>query len=139
MPGEKPVSVWTNLTLPNPTYGYNALGTGAHQKPMGLTGSLGDISWTGILEGRVLAPADMIAAGDYPEGKFTQFGGQDGDITGALDEQDDYIANRHYGGANVVFCDAHVEYAKQTNWMRAATIARKRWNNDNQPHPETWH
>jgi len=39
----------------------------------------------------------------------------------------------------VVFCDAHVEFAKQTNWMKAATSIRLRWNNDHQPHPETWH
>ena len=63
---------------------------------------------------------------------------QDGDITGALDEQDDYLANRHNRGANVVFCDVYVEYGKQTNWMKAVASVRKRWNNDNQPHPETW-
>jgi len=85
-------------------------------------------------ENRVVAPADMIAIGDYPE-----LPNQDGDILGGLDEQDDYIANRHNGGGNVVFCDAHVEFGKQTNWMRAVASARLRWNNDHQPHPETWH
>jgi len=138
-PARKPSSVWTNLTAPNPTYGYNALGTGQHEKPLGLTGSLDNTSWTGLLEARVVAAADMIAVGDYPEGRFANVGGQDGDITGALDEQDDYIANRHNGGANVAFCEAHVEYGKQTNWMKPVAIVRKRWNNDNQPHPETWH
>jgi prepilin-type N-terminal cleavage/methylation domain-containing protein/prepilin-type processing-associated H-X9-DG protein len=138
-PARKPSSVWTNLTAPNPTYGYNALGSGQHEKPLGLTGNLGDMSWTGLLEARVLAAADMIAVGDYPEGRFANVSGQDGDITGALDEQDDYVANRHNGGANIVFCDAHVEYGKQTNWMKPVAIVRKRWNNDNQPHPETWH
>jgi prepilin-type processing-associated H-X9-DG protein/prepilin-type N-terminal cleavage/methylation domain-containing protein len=138
-PARKPSSVWTNLTAPNPTYGYNALGTGQHEKPLGLTASLDTLSWSGLLEARVLAAADMIAVGDYPEGRFANVGGQDGDITGALDEQDDYVANRHNGGANIVFCDAHVEYGKQTNWMKPVALVRKRWNNDNQPHPETWH
>jgi hypothetical protein len=32
-----------------------------------------------------------------------------------------------------------VEWGKQTNWMRAVNSARLRWNNDHQPHPETWH
>jgi prepilin-type N-terminal cleavage/methylation domain-containing protein/prepilin-type processing-associated H-X9-DG protein len=132
-PAKKPSSVWTNLTLANPTYGYNALGTGPHEMPLGLTGSLGNNSWTGLKESRVLVPCDMIAIGDDPE-----LPNQDGDITGALDEQDDVVGNRHNGGANIVFCDAHVEYARQTNWMKAATGIRKRWNNDNQPHPETW-
>ena len=39
----------------------------------------------------------------------------------------------------VVFCDAQVESGKQTNWMKAEASARKRWNYDNQPHPEAWH
>jgi prepilin-type N-terminal cleavage/methylation domain-containing protein/prepilin-type processing-associated H-X9-DG protein len=133
-PARKPSSVWTNLTLANPTYGYNALGTGPHERPLGLTGSLGNTAWTGLRETRVLVPCDMIAVGDYPE-----LAHQDGDMTGAFDEQDDFVATRHNGGANVVFCDAHIEYGKQTNWMKAVTTARKRWNNDNQPHPETWH
>jgi len=133
-PARKPSSVWTNLTLANPTFGYNALGTGPHEKPLGLTGSLGNTAWTGLRETRVLFPCDMIAVGDYPE-----LARQDGDMTGAFDEQDDFVATRHNGGANVVFCDAHVEYGKQTNWMKAVTTVRKRWNNDNQPHPETWH
>ena len=134
-PARKASSVWTNLTEANPTYGYNALGTGPHEKPLGLTNSLpnGGVSWRGLAEQRVQVPCDMIAIGDYPE-----LARQDGDITGALDEQDDYVANRHNGGANVVFCDGHVEYGKQTNWMKAVATARKRWNYDNQPHPETW-
>lgn len=134
-PARKPSSVWTNLTFSNPTYGYNALGTGQ----LGLTGNFGDTA--GLPEARVLVAADMIAVGDYPEpeGSFTRVGYQDGDIAGALDERDDYVAARHNRGANIVFCDAHVEYGKQTNWMKAAANVRKRWNNDNQPHAETWH
>jgi hypothetical protein len=23
-------------------------------------------------------------------------------------------------------------------WIKPTAVARKRWNNDNQPHPETW-
>jgi prepilin-type N-terminal cleavage/methylation domain-containing protein/prepilin-type processing-associated H-X9-DG protein len=139
----KSLSSWTNLLSFNPSYGYNALGTGRYQlgepssQALGLGGEAGlgpgNIS-TPLPENRVLAPADMIAIGDYPE--LPQ---QDGDILGGLDEQDDYVANRHNGGGNVVFCDAHVEFGKQTNWMKAATSARLRWNNDHQPHRETWH
>jgi prepilin-type N-terminal cleavage/methylation domain-containing protein/prepilin-type processing-associated H-X9-DG protein len=132
-PAKKASSLWTNLTSANPTYGYNALGTGPHEKPLGLTGSLGNVNWRGVPESRVLVPCDMIAIGDDPE-----MARQDGDITGALDEQDDYVANRHNRGANLVFCDAHVEYGKQTYWMKPVASVRKRWNNENQPHPETW-
>jgi prepilin-type processing-associated H-X9-DG protein len=101
---------------------------------MGLTATLGDTSWSGLREAKVLVPCDMIAIGDYPEMQR-----QDGDITGALDEPDDFVGNRHNRGANIVFCDAHVEFGKQANWMKAVAGTRKRWNNDNQPHPETWH
>jgi prepilin-type processing-associated H-X9-DG protein len=47
-------------------------------------------------------------------------------------------SNRHSGGANMVFCDGHVEYAKQERWIEASDGARRRWNNDHKPHPETW-
>ena len=139
----KSLSTWTNLLTFNPSYGYNALGTGRYQddeaasKALGLGGSGGAAGMAELIplpESRVLVPADMIAIGDYPE--LPQ---QDGDILGGLDEQDDYVANRHDRGGNVVFCDAHVEWGKQTNWMRAVNSARLRWNNDHQPHPETWH
>ncbi len=38
----------------------------------------------------------------------------------------------------MVFCDGHVELARQTNWIGATEQMRKRWNHDNEPHPETW-
>jgi prepilin-type processing-associated H-X9-DG protein len=44
----------------------------------------------------------------------------------------------HNRGANIVFCDGHVEYGKKKGWIKPTDAARKRWNNDNQPHPETW-
>jgi prepilin-type processing-associated H-X9-DG protein len=47
-------------------------------------------------------------------------------------------SRRHANGANVVFCDAHVEHAKQERWIEKTDHARRRWNNDHEPHPETW-
>jgi prepilin-type processing-associated H-X9-DG protein len=137
----KPVLQWTNLLAWNPSYGYNALGTEQNEDAnpeiaiLGLGGGRGNPP---LPESRVVAPADMIAIGDLPE---LEPGAphDDGDITGALDDPDDYVANRHSGGGNVMFCDAHVEFGKQTNWMKAAIGPRLRWNNDHKPHPETWH
>jgi general secretion pathway protein G len=137
----KPVLQWTNLLDSNPSYGYNALGTaedggaGPATPVLGLSGGRGNPP---LFENRVLAPADMIAVGDLAEIAPGQ-PDRDGDITGALNHPDDYIANRHSSGANVMFCDAHVEFGKQTNWMKAAFSPRLRWNNDHKPHPETWH
>ncbi|MBI2948191.1 MAG: hypothetical protein HYY23_11130 [Verrucomicrobia bacterium] len=48
------------------------------------------------------------------------------------------MANIHSHGANIVFCDGHVEYAKQQKWLRATEAMRRRWNNDHEAHPETW-
>jgi len=124
----------------NPSYGYNALGTRRNDPPTPTSPVLGLSGGRGIpplLENRVVAPADMIAIGDLPEPGLRD--PNDGDITGAFDDPFDYVAARHSKGANVVFCDAHVEFGKQTNWMKAATSPRLRWNNDHRPHPETWH
>ena len=48
------------------------------------------------------------------------------------------VANIHSHGANIVFCDGHVEYAKQQKWLQATEAMRRRWNNDHEAHPETW-
>jgi hypothetical protein len=38
----------------------------------------------------------------------------------------------------MVFCDGHVEQGKHGEVIAPSESARKRWNNDNLPHPETW-
>lgn len=128
-------------------YGYNALGTAwkTSKQALGLcavgskrVNEIGQVGWkfiTEIPQAAVKAPADMIALGDsahervgaispYPE--VPQFEGVFS------------VGDLHSGGANVVFCDGHVEYGKQRIWMEATDSARRRWNNDNEPHPETW-
>jgi prepilin-type processing-associated H-X9-DG protein len=45
---------------------------------------------------------------------------------------------RHNRGANIVFCDGHVEHARQKKWLAQTEQARRRWNHDNEPHPEVW-
>ncbi len=90
-----------------------------------------------VRESQVAVPADMIAMSDY---KFTPGGGGDHDA------DDLYPVNllaglpppRHNLGENVVFCDGHIEFAKQTVWLQKSVRARQRWNIDHQPHQETW-
>lgn len=48
------------------------------------------------------------------------------------------VGNWHDTGANAMFCDAHVQFAKQSYWISATTPVRRLWNNDNQSHPEWW-
>lgn len=128
--GARPTStLWTNQFF-NPSYGYNTMGTDTTETlVLGLDGE-----YTGALsDSHVLVPSDMIAIGDCPVDSWT------GIILGAVTNTYDQILDkRHNSGANVVFCDGHVEYGSQTNWMKATDISRQRWNNDHQPHPETW-
>ena len=164
-PALRSPSRWTNFMFFNPSYGYNAFGTRKlvfgdnSYRSLGLDGdwheesvSIGTSPWgfgggrgsgtrhvfSALSSSRVLAPSDMMAIGDYPEVRVSEER-QDGDIEGALEDQEDYISDRHEGGGNVVFCDGHVEFDSQTNWMRAADGPRQRWNNDDQSHPETWY
>ena len=128
-------------TLPDSDYGYNELGTG--WKDVRLKLGLGFIiDWLGgqsqsyVRPATIKNPSDLIAIADgdtwlapsypYPLGPL-----EDRPHAGSL-----FLP--HNASANVVFCDAHVEHAKGPKWIEETDSARKRWNNDNQPHPETW-
>ena len=160
-PANNASNQWTNFSHCNGSYGYNAAGTEGYHTPgdahsLGLGGDFsGHITPVPIGESRVLLPSDMIAVGDYPPGAepgfivaggvpgasatlnpSLPFSGQDGDIVGGgeADDPDDSLTGRHSHGANLVFCDAHVEYAKTNQWLAPTVPARQRWNNDHQPH-----
>src|SRR5213075_1045328 len=132
-------------------YGYNVKATGwvpgniqdlgLGPRRVGVNAQYGDpgaILWT--CESQVRAPSDMIAIGDgyaegmynatllYPEAPWISNDGIWFDTIGTI----------HRAGANVDFCDGHVEYGKHEQWIKPTELARKRWNNDNQPHSETW-
>ncbi len=143
-PAEKSATQWTNEpTAPqrNPCYGYNMAGSGRYptwDSSLGLDGGGPGGRWgtgNGLMEALVKAPSDMMAVADCKP----LSGGEDNDL-------DDFfpvnllaeLAPRHNRGENVVFCDCHVEYAKQVVWLRKSDGARQRWNNDHQSHPETW-
>jgi prepilin-type N-terminal cleavage/methylation domain-containing protein/prepilin-type processing-associated H-X9-DG protein len=119
------LSGWT----PNPDYGYNSAGTGSYrQEALGLDGGSRYLP-----ENEVAVPSDMVASCDatnWPSGADPD-SLRWSNLLGAM-------VLRHNGGANAVFCDAHVEYGKWTSWLRKTETARRRWNNDHQPHPETW-
>ncbi|MGA2656903.1 MAG: type II secretion system protein [Verrucomicrobiota bacterium] len=97
-------------------------------------------------ESRVLVPTDMIAIGDGVEvdlglGVIAGFG-----WPGVQWPQD-----RPHAQPNASFCDGHVESSNSgliptsppnsQTWaptFKPDELHAKRWNNDNQPHPETW-
>jgi len=77
-------------------------------------------------------PNDMIAIGEFEGFGFPAFA-----------PYTDY----HGRGRNAVFCDGHVESSNPDRIPKIASTLyffkpdeahAKRWNNDNQPHPETW-
>lgn len=128
-------------------YGYNNLGTLRYnsQVPLGLGPiRIGDSGLSRTLEVKaqdVISPSEMIAIGDT--GKRTDVLGYISPWTlGPLDVNGEYyfygIGHFHTGGANVLFSDGHVEYGKREKWMSDSYASRSRWNNDHEPHPETW-
>ena len=121
-------------------YGYNALGTvwrtADSSVPLGLGPILSrDGNTMRVSSAAITVPCDMIAIGDSGISDLSL-----GYIRPrrASDPRLTMIGDIHSGGANVVFCDGHVEYAKQRKWTEESEAARQRWNNDHQPHPETW-
>ena len=114
------------------SYGYNDWGLkdpGAGQLGMG-----GDVNVVGeIKDTQVKNPADMIALADSkPDGSF------DGNIDPKTPAE--WPSNRHDGRTVLNFADGHSEVAQRKNIIDPKNDTwRRRWNNDNQTHPEiTW-
>ncbi|MBM3832625.1 MAG: prepilin-type N-terminal cleavage/methylation domain-containing protein [Verrucomicrobia bacterium] len=113
-------------------YGYNSGGSGSHPfEPLGL-GAVSLLNpQLSVAETTVVAPSDMIAVGDSPcstaWGVWPKFV--------STFEAPLFV---HGTGANHLFWDGHVEFGKSNRVYAAAPEARRRWNGDNQPHPETW-
>ena len=142
-------------------YAYNWLGTtfglgSAFGRPMigdgflGLGGSanIGMGSDNSALpESRVLVPTDMIAIGDGVEVDIGL-----SVIAGFGWPGVQWGQNRPHARPNAWFCDGHLESSNSDliptvppdtqTWaptFKPDDLHAKRWNNDNQPHPETWH
>jgi prepilin-type processing-associated H-X9-DG protein/prepilin-type N-terminal cleavage/methylation domain-containing protein len=149
------LALFPSPTVIHPHYGYNFVGAARRQRPALNPGLGGDFILNGAKgeyrpapESRVIAPARVIALGDSPA-----FIRPPASAIAALTRDDPlYIAfpfnfpawgyvgvgNWHDGGANMVFCDGHVESASQSLWNQASDARRRLWNSDNQPHEESW-
>ncbi len=128
-------------------YGYNELGTGWQdgKLPLGL-GFTVEISELWVMSGGIGPPqgtrhyvtlgtvrhsSNLIAIGDS--------GGAGWLTPNYPGFSRSSLTGLHPGrGANVGLCDGHVEFCNEENWNAPSEKARARWNNDNQPHPETW-
>jgi prepilin-type processing-associated H-X9-DG protein len=134
-PSLRPITPWpANARHHNWSYGYNYVGTGYGNTSDLARGTLGLLYGNqGLRDTALVAPSERIAIADMME-----LGAEDGDIVCNFKEPDDWVADRHKQGGNVVFCDAHVEFDKQMNWLKMDEKHRRRWNRDNQPHTDTW-
>lgn len=122
------------------SYGYNVAGTAWKtnpKRPLGLhsiryrpvdgSGNYSEPQYVQVTLSMVSAPADMIAMGDATTG-----------LTPYAELFRMGVDDIHNKGANIVFCDGHAEYGKQKKWLEGSETMRRRWNNDHEPHPETW-
>jgi prepilin-type processing-associated H-X9-DG protein len=135
------------------SYGYNGFGTWLWS--LWPNPNLGLGSWSvdqvdrpsNISEAQVLLPSEMIEFGEplvvfqndlYPAKAPPLW--TSGDIVAPAHGPDRALLKypvRHGQNCNVVFCDGHVE--AMAPWkLFELTNSAVRWNNDHQPHPETW-
>ena len=122
------------------SYGYNGFGsrskTYVYLSGTDLLGIGGDkpadpaSPLTAVSPTRVKVPSEMIAIGDSMETAFSAIPG----IYLTLVDGGRVTPSRHNGGANTVFCDAHVENMPNSRLAEPTDSARRRWNNDNEPH-----
>lgn len=121
-------------------YGYNANGSGQYSNAV-LNLGLG-FGFEGTIRlvraDDVQSPSEMVAIGDIQLPRELWVNTISPSLPQPFGGITTIVSDRHSSGANMVFCDGHVEFAKQWKWTEATSAARRRWNNDHQPHPETW-
>jgi prepilin-type N-terminal cleavage/methylation domain-containing protein/prepilin-type processing-associated H-X9-DG protein len=126
------------------SYGYNGIGTSTSPVApclglgFGYNESAGAFGRTKpIREAQILVPSQMIAIADAINvNPATLAGFFVLNLPSSL--QTNLSKGSHVTGYNVAFCDGHVSFLKQADLLAPTEAARRRWNNDNQPHPETW-
>jgi prepilin-type N-terminal cleavage/methylation domain-containing protein/prepilin-type processing-associated H-X9-DG protein len=127
------------------SYGYNADGT---EKYSGMAANLGlgkstslspFLTSPSIPESTVVAPVQMVAIADGAGNGFVGIGLNETTTNSAAytAPPPSWRAAWHQAGENVFFCDGHVTQMKRAA-LFDSTVAAALWNNDNQPHPETW-
>lgn len=131
-------------------YAYNGFGTAARftqWRTSGATNVLGlggsvlkkDMPPLPVKVSRIRAPSDMLAIGDSLVFRLTPES-EHGITTLQLCPSDTFRKQtpRHGKGINIVMVDGHVEFVSLKKLGARTPQARRRWNNDNRPHPETW-
>ena len=124
------------------SYGYNWLG--ANGNPVISWLGLSSIVGTGhppMAESQVKSPAEMFAIGEsrlWPSAdRAYKWQGFDDLFIHTPYSLSPYPA-RHGENYNVAFCDGHVGAINRLLFFDASKTAVN-WNNDHEPHPESWH
>lgn len=139
--GQDSSAASVRIQLANGFYGYNGYGTGINHPWMNLGlgrawDDRGGEEIAEVMESNVRFPADMIAISDSA--------GTTSLISPVvaranLNDLGFFLPSRRHGiGCNVAFCDGHVEYLRYRELVGVNPQWRRRWNNDFEPHPETW-
>jgi prepilin-type processing-associated H-X9-DG protein len=118
------------------SYGYNAAGSALYYQDL----ELGMGVYRHIAPDRIKLPSDMIALGDTGLGELSEpeLSPHEGAGPNNYPCPQQLPSTRHRRGANILFCDGHVVWDKQSKWIEKTPAARREWNNDHEPHPETW-
>ncbi len=136
-PDYEPHLNW-NHTIKSDSFGYNAGGSCPVYVDMEKSLGLGFGRGRFIRLSDLKSPSDMIAAGDLQAPDSVWLNIISPWHKQPLGSLNSIIPSRHAGGANMLFADSHVEWALQARWIAETASARLRWNNDHEPHPETW-
>lgn len=136
-PDYEPHLNW-NLTIKSDSFGYNAGGCCPvyvnMEKSLGLGFGRGRFFRVANLK----SPAEMIAVGDLQAPDSVWLNIISPWHKQPLGNLNSIVPSRHVGGADMLFSDSHVEWAPQGRWIAETPSARALWNNDHEPHPETW-
>jgi prepilin-type N-terminal cleavage/methylation domain-containing protein/prepilin-type processing-associated H-X9-DG protein len=133
----------TTYPTPYGSYGYNYDGTGtgrgfAPPLYLGLGPSGGNRETSRgrpVRESQVLVPSEMIAIADATmEARDVGFHL----LSVSTRIRTNEFSSIHVTGHNVAFVDGHVSFVKRLDLFGATDSARRRWNIDHEPHPETW-
>lgn len=131
------------------SYGYNLQGAAptivatAEQERLGLgrpVNLTSQIQPPVVSSFEIVAPSEMIAMGDIwgvgaanPASVYALVRNPGYD---AVSPKSSLPGRLHAGGGNMVFCDAHVDYARQDKWLSSDDAILRLWNKDNEAHRE---